>query len=397
MLYFDPWLLNSLENNGLVFSRLIHGEGKSIKLKTVKKILTNSTKEEKKQISHDIFWKLLFNFVIPTLWSLMRPIFSVMAKRVEAFYPEQGQGHSFILLEPESSQVHIQNFADGLKEWIDRRVKPQSVVSVKSLLEIAKVTNPSVLIISYDWMLQGFLGSGFSFQIFKVAYLAKKKKHKVWVIMADSFDQRFVIPATFLVAYCGGSTVMLQNTKNEAKEFGLVYPSDPQLWPYSISTIIKFSAGKPFPEREKMAVIAMSGEIRRILMMKDLQANFLLRGWQVKSTDHSLSWDNYVDLIKSSQITVTTCWLHQIHINGSRKNRRRLPDTSLTGRVLEGFASSSVVFTTPSSVLEFLGFKPGIHYIVIPKKFDEFVFPSFSELERIGKAGHDHFLLVKYS
>ena len=168
-------------------------------------------------------------------------------------------------------------------------------------------------------MKQGFLGSGFSFHIVKVAYLAKKNKHKVWVMMADSFDQRFVIPATFLVAYCGGCTVMLQNTKAEAEEFGLIYPSDPQLWPYSISTIIKFGSGKPFLEREKIAVIAMSGELRRILMMKDLGEIFLSRGWQVKSTDHSLSWDDYVDLIKSSQITVTTCWFHQIHINGSKK------------------------------------------------------------------------------
>ena len=74
-----------------------------------------------------------------------------------------------------------------------------------------------------------------------------------------------------------------------------------------------------------------------------------------------------------------------------------MPGTSLTGRVLEGFASKSVVFTTPSSVLEFLGFKAGIHYIEMPKKFDEFVSPSLSELEGIGKAGHDHFLLVKYT
>jgi hypothetical protein len=194
---------------------------------------------------------------------------------------------------------------------------------------------------------------------------------------------------------------MIQNTKSEAKKFGLVYPSDPQLWSYSMSTINQFVNAMRLTEKKKIAVIALSGERRRITMMNNLKEILILRGWKVKSTDHSLDWRAYINLIKSSQITATTCWLHKIHINGSIKNRSRLPDTSLTGRVFEGFASSSAVFTTPSSVLDFLGFKAGTHYILIPNEFEkellEFTIPDTFELESIGKAGHDHYLQIKYS
>lgn len=370
-------------------------------MKTIKRIILKSSKQEKKQILRDSFWKILFIRVIPRVWSFFRPIFSLMAKRTTPFYPEEGQGYSLILLQPGPSKFLIPNFADGLKEWIDRKVKPQSVASVESLEEIANIAKPSILIISYDWMKEGFLGSGFSFSIFKIAYIAKKNNHKIWIMMADSFDQRFVIPASFLVAFCGGCTVMIQNTKAEAKKFGLVYPSDPQLWSYSMSTINQFLDAKRLTERKKIAVVALSGERRRIAMMNNFKEILILRGWMVKSTAHSLDWGAYITLIKSSQITATTCWLHKIHINGSIKNRSRLPGTSLTGRVLEGFASRSAVFTTPSSVLDFLGFKAGTHYVVIPNEFEkellEFTIPDTCELESIGKAGHDHYLQIKYS
>ncbi len=371
------------------------------KLKTIKRIILKSSKQEKKQILHDYFWKFLFGFAVPTLWSLLRPVFNVMAKRTTPFYPEEGRGHSFILLQPGPDKFLIPNFADGLKEWINRKVKAKSVSLIESLEEISNITKPSILIVSYDWMRKGFLGSAFSFRIFKIAYIAKRNNHKIWIMMADSFDQRFVIPATFLVAYCGGSTVMIQNTKAEAAKFGLVYPSDPQLWSYSMSTINKFGNAKLLSEREKIAVIALSGEARRILLMQDLKGILHSRGWQVKSTSHSLDWNSYIDLIRSSQITATTCWLHQVHINGSKKNKRRLPDTSLTGRVLEGFASSSAVLTTPSSALDFLGFKAGIHYVGLPEEFEKelksFSLPDLKELELIGKAGNEHFMRIKYS
>jgi len=371
------------------------------KLKTAKRILFKSSNQDRKQIFHDYLWKLLFNHTIPRLWSVLRPIFIVMAKKTEVIYPEEGNGRSFILLQPESGKLLIPNFADGLKEWVDRKVKPESVVSVESLREISKMTKPSILIISYDWMKKGFLGSGFSFRIFKVAYVAKKNNHKIWIMTCDSFDQRFVIPSTFLVAFCGGCTVMMANTKIEAEKFGLIHPSDPQLWSYSLLTISKFSEAKEFSEREKIAVVAFSGESRRILMMEDMIKVLHSRGWQVKITAHSLDWFHYINLIKSSRITVTTCWLQRVHVNGSKKNRQRLPETSLTGRVLEGFASRSAVFTTPSSTLDFLGFEDGIHYVAIPEKFEkklqDFTFPGPKELESIGKAGHEHFLRIKYS
>jgi hypothetical protein len=354
-----------------------------------------------KIVFYDYVWEFLFLLVIPRIWSLLRPLLSVMAKKSVAVYPENGGGAEYhiTLLEPKSNKLRIQNFSDGLKDWVDLKVKPQSLTTIKSLKEIPRSGKPQILIISYEWMRGGFYNSGFSLRVFKLAYIAKKHGHKIWIMMCDSFDQRFVIPASFLVAYCGGSTVMMQNTKTEAEAFGLIHPSDPHLWVYSISTIGAFGGANPFLERKKIAVIALSGEARRIVMMKDIEKNLRSQGWLVEGTDQTLGWNKYVDLIRSSQITVTTCWLHQVHINGSKKNIDRLPETSLTGRVLEGFASGSVVFTTPSSVLDFLGFKHGIHYVLIPKSFEEnfqeFPMPNLNALSRIGSAGRDHFLRIK--
>ena len=354
---------------------------------------------ERRAILKHYIYRIIFYKFMPYVWTNCRVILKFISKFSTPYSPDFKVPNNFILLvggEKNKGTRNLigPNLTDGVVDWVNRKFHPANLTIVDSLSKVEVVVPETVLVITYDWLISGPLNSGFKIEIFKIAFSARARNIKIWVMLSDAFDQRHLIPASLLVAMCGGATIVATNTVEEAEKFGLIFPSGPHVWVYSDANVLEFKNGIPFQQRPRLVVLAGSGEIRRLNLMI-LYANFLdSSGWKFVSTTQSLPWSEYMSVIKNSQITVTTCWLQQAHITGSTNNRNRLPKSTITGRVWEGFASGSVVVTNSNSVFDALGFVPGKHYLELkelPSEIHEVFLHTSKELETIAKLGQDAF------
>ena len=369
------------------------------KLQQVLEFVFKLDRIEKRQALKPYIYSAVFYKFMPHAWANCRVILKFISKFSTPYSPDSHAPKNFIILVGEEKSKDRRtlvgaNLTDGVVDWINRKFRPINFTVVDSLDEVEVVIPETVLVITYDWLLSGPLASGFRFDIAKIAFSARVRNLKIWVILGDTFDQRHLIPASLLVAICGGATILASNTVEEGEKFGLIFPSGPHLWVYSDANLLEFRSAIPFQERQRLVVLAGSGEIRRINLM-NLYSNFLEHtNWIIKSTNHSLSWADYMSVIKNSQMTITTCWLQQSHVTGSTNNKNRLPLNIVTGRVWEGFASGSVLVTNTNSVFDAYGFEPGKHYLVLeesPSEIHKVFLHTSRELETIAKLGQDHF------
>jgi hypothetical protein len=369
------------------------------KIQALVAITFKMNRTERRAILKHFIYRIIFYRFMPYVWTNCRVILKFISKFSTPYTPDSKDPKNFIFLvggkkNKGTRKLIGPNLTAGAVDWVNRKFCPVNFIIVDSLSKVEDVVPETVLVLTYDWLISGPLNSGFKIEIFKLAFIARARKIKIWVMLGDSFDQRHLIPSSFLVAICGGATILMGNTCVEAEKFGLIFPSSPQVWIHSDANLLEFRSGKPFHERQRLAVLAGSGESRRLNLM-NLYSNFLeSSGWKIISTNHSLAWSDYVALIKSSQMTITTCFLQQAHITGSTNNKNRLPLNTVTGRVWEGFASGSVVVTNINSVFEALGFVPGKHYLALkefPSEIHELTFHTSRELEDIAKLGQSHF------
>jgi hypothetical protein len=104
--------------------------------------------------------------------------------------------------------------------------------------------------------------------------------------------------------------------------------------------------------------------------MENLEKHFSQLGYTVKRSTNDLKWKDYVNAVTNSRIIVTTCWMQEVHLRGPRKYREKIPLTTLTHRVLEGFASKSVVLTTNCSSLTYHGFEDNKHFLDLDRMIE---------------------------
>jgi hypothetical protein len=251
-----------------------------------------------------------------------------------------------------------------------------------------------VIVVSYDWLITVDLWKSFFKEIRKIAKQAKRLGAPVWIFPPDAFDLNFAVPTSLLIAKCGGSTVLQSNTGAEGNEFGLVFASGPHIWTMPPLVTADFSSELPWEKRKRYILFAISSDPRRKALMELISNGLLESNWVTKYSNLELNWPEYVRLVKSCRIIMTTCWMYETHIVGSKMTKRKIPATAVTHRVWEGFASGCTVFTNTNKVFDVLGFKPGIHYVEIWDQSTSIVdirLPTDRELRLIAKNGHDLF------
>ena len=338
---------------------------------------------------------LIFKYVLPLIWSLFRNLLKFISGFSEKFEPGANFSGSFIMLtgsvkDSDKRLLIGPDLSAGTFSWLNRKYKSSEVLICEDIRGAKVEKDNTILVITYDWMISGPLHSGFKIDLFRIIRFCRKNKIKIWVMTSDTFDHRHLIPASLLVAFCGGSTILSANTKSEATNFGLIHPSNPQFWILSEKNLQKFSSPILLQDREKSIVLAYSGEIRRIQIMDMISHTLQDTDWKAILTTHSLDWPEYIKIVKSARVIVTTCWLQNFHINGTKRNKDRLPKFTLTGRVWEGFAAGAVVVTNRNSVLDEFGFIPGEHYLDLPLSNDavsEIFELSEKEMETIAIGG----------
>jgi hypothetical protein len=349
------------------------------------------------KISHINYWFVVS--VTPYFW----PQISLVLKLISHFSGFKPPGttkirHAMLLvsnLEP-SKRIQVKgiDLTFATENWLKQSLRLDSIKVVDTLDRLDLELEDTVLVVSYDWLTSSNLWRGGFREIRLLASQARRLKLPTWIMFGDTFDPEYLIPSTMLVALTGGATILQSNTKSEGDDFGLVFSSGPHIWTMPRSNLEAFSSQIPWRKRENIVLLATSGEVRRKLFSEVIKSQLTEQKWKVQGTNHQLSWDEYVDLTKKSQISVTTCWLQQQYIVGSKRLKARIAKTTVTHRVWEGFAAGCVVVTNSNSVFDLLGFEAGVHFIELWTDEDlaeEINLPDEITLEKISTAGHELF------
>jgi len=285
---------------------------------------------------------------------------------------------------------------DAVEGWLQETIGLSTNKRATSLGELSNGNSHTVVVVTHDWLWGGKTWKSFFKSIRSLAREAQKKDMPVWVMIGDVYDHEFVIPAALLVALCGGATILLPNTVEEGKLFGLIFPSGPHIWIMPPRILKRFEESIVWTDREKRILVAQSGESRRVDFMKVIGNQLSRNGWLVQGTEGTDSYDSYIKIMKNSQVVVTTCWVQQYYILGSKRTRARISPNTLTGRALEGFAAGATVVTNSNAVFDSLGFMPGEHFVELwdeNESENRINLPTEAELEQIARAGHE--LLLK--
>jgi len=332
-----------------------------------------------------------------SIWPIFSWVSNTIARSSKFVPPGSVQFDSSILLvsnlDPnQRRKVPGIDLTDSIETWLVESLKIKNCILVDSLDQVVMENSRRVLIVSYEWLISGNRPRHFFKEVRHLAIKARELDLVIWVAPTDPFAVWEIIPATILVAMCGGATILESNTVTEGKRFGLVFPSGPHIWTLPPSKSKQFYSDVLWRDRDHNALLAISSDPRRKSLMNAIAFILSSSGWKTNFSQLDLSWAEYVELVKSSQMVITTCWMYQVHLKGPRKSK--VPRTTLTHRVLEGFAAGCVVVTNSNSVLDSLGFKSGIHFIELWSEIEliEIIeLPNEVELEKIAAAGHDLF------
>ena len=331
------------------------------------------------------------------IWPFMSWLSKTIARSRKFVPPGSSQFDSSILLVGNLVPGQRRNIpgidlTDSIESWLVESMKIKKCVLVDSLDQVITEDSQRVLVVSYDWLISGNRSKHFFKEVRHLAIKARELELVIWVAPTDPFAVWEIIPATILVAMCGGAMILQSNTASEGKVFGLVFPSGPHIWTLPPSKSKQFHSDILWRSRDRKVLLAVSSDPRRKSLMNAIALVLSKSGWNINFSKLNLSWADYTELVKSSQIVITTCWMYQVHLRGLRKTR--VPKTTLTHRVLEGFAAGSLVITNSNSALDSLGFKAGVHFVELWTDIElkeGIQLPDDVDLERIASAGYDLF------
>ena len=232
----------------------------------------------------------------------------------------------------------------------------------------------------------------------KLAARLKAIGVNVVCILPDTFYPDTIVVCRIFLTRLVGKTIFLQSTSEEASQLGFSNPVDRVFWTWPESRLSRFLPAAEWNSRQDLVVLPSdTGDQRRQRLRGDLlKAISLTEKWRT-SVDGQRSLSEYIALLKSAKICVTTNWVQTQFKSGPAYFVRRVPETHTTGRVWESFAASTALVTQRTQVLDKLGFIPQIHY------FDLQCATDFStiilslpdeEIEKVAKRGHSHFLSV---
>ena len=366
------------------------------------KIRTNFRRFLRKDFARLLLSKIerdLKRHLIAFMWPLISGYLRKVSKSTNYLSPvNYNPEHALILVGSINSNSSIQvpgiDLTKSIESWVRERTSATDVRVITSLDSVSQNHSKGVIIVSYDWLIAANRWLGFFREIRALASKAKKLGFPIWVAPPDPFSLEYVILISILVAKCGGSTILQSNTTEEGKEFGLIFPTGPHIWTLTPLLLESLNSKIPWADRDRNMLLAMSGDPRRRALMNSISLRFSKSNWLIKNSNLELTWPEYIELVKSCRIIITTCWMYQVHINGSRRTKSKIPSMAVTHRVWEGFAAGCTVVTNSNSVFDSLGFRAGVHYVEIWEKFgsiDNIELPSENILEQIAQAGYDLF------
>jgi|688.fasta_scaffold277231_2 hypothetical protein len=362
-----------------------------------------------------IIYKYVYNrveyFVIRYLltisWPLFVKYFAYKANKSELVVPKANRFKSATILcdSPESPEIQISKawrkrgvitnsshfsliHLKAAKSWAESTLKIDNVQFSSDLDSIRS----DVLIITGDWLKSKNAHLKFFIPVFKAARKLKSGNIPVWFMQGDTYRLETIIPASILVANCGGAVVLQQSTKNEASKFGIPFPFGPHIWTLNPGNQKMFRSNINWRNREQIIIMAASGDNRRQELYNEFADQLKSAGWKVLATKQQYSWEDYKLVNKKSKVNVNTSLLQEVVVERLGLVRDRASKYTVTHRVFEGFCSGAVIVTNSNPILLELGFKVNEHYLDLDQLIlNGFKLPSERVLEKVARAGNLRF------
>ena len=279
-----------------------------------------------------------------------------------------------------------------LEQWLRQKMIVEKLSYQDTLENILWARGTILVVPNYDWLVR-MPRRGRLRRVFREAFLARKLNASVLAAPVDLWSLRLNLQASILIGLAGGWTLICQNSVQQAKEFLLPNPvAAPWNWPRAEAR--KWTPVTSWESRQSLALLAASGDPIRQTYFEPLRVDLVSSGFEVRETQKNLPWEEYVSLVQSARIVVTTCWIQPIFQVGPDRFRNLIADGHVTMRVWEGFAVGATVMTPEVVALKELGFLPGVHFVALPSDADweSWKVPPEDALASIARAGHHRFL-----
>lgn len=331
---------------------------------------------------------LIISKILPLVWPAVAIYCKRISKHKKFTAPKQNIFNSakiFVGSTPPVIPVkHAIIPLQAAQSWAKKTLKIPDVEVIFDLKDI----QTDVVIVGGDWFKSTKPHYKFFIPVFKLASKLYKQKLPVWFLLMDTYRLETLIAASILVAKCGGAIVLQQNTKEEATEFGIPFPSGPHIWLLNLGNVSLFQSHTNWKNRKKTIIFGISGDEKREILFKKFQNSSNLDDWEVIPTNHQFNFDSYRELTKQARISVIT------NKRSFATDKRigflgRYASNYVVGsRIFEGFCSGCLVITNTCPTLTKLGFKPNIHYLDCDLwEKENFVFPNDETLNEIADQG----------
>lgn len=342
------------------------------------------------------------------IWFFFRPLISISTRSSNFLPPKKATFAKVFFLKCDATDLKFvpvsKNQTTVLFKVIHLLFDRVELETITNIDLVNKLDN-SVLVITHEYNVN-VLRKMKLIEFIKFVRRLRQVNIPVWIFPADGASLDYLIRNSIIVSVCGGAIVCQTNTGEQMKKFGVPHAYGPFIW----TTEFPIQQAEFFVQLEKsrkenLCILAGSGGGKLRERLGDQVRNYFMSENTLScvTTNQALPWNEYVALIKSSLVIVTTSALQDCHTQGMWMFGRKLPRTTFTDRVLEGLASGSAVVTTRDECLDFMGLVPGQDYIRVENVYqiDQLLRCYLPEdYRRIGANGQkklEKFLFRQYS
>ena len=326
----------------------------------------------------------LVGWLTPLLWSIARRFWQ-RHRLVESELPLDSQTNCLFLDPPQGPS---EPGADLTELWfIFLREHCASVRRLQSAQDLKRLSDQATILAIPNRAYHRLS----LWRAMLLAVRVRRVRIPVVVPLPDTCVAQDSLVAGIMVMGRPQSTVIiLQNSWSEAAEFGLPRVTSAVLWTWPKDRWDRWQSHVAYRQRERIAMVASSGDPRRRAMLGAVAGNLESCGYQLVWTDLSMPWEEYVAFSKRASIVVTTNWM-QPAWETQPLMQQLVPETVVTGRVWEAFATGSLLLCTRASALSEMGFAAGSHFLdleALPRKPQILGDLISSVGELIARSGH---------
>jgi hypothetical protein len=337
---------------------------------------------------------LVVSVILPLAWPICVRLCTWLSKRKTFVPPVKDFFSSTTILvdrlQPNFPSNRVMYYPHDLNDWANSKL---GIRRIDFSINVKQVSS-DVVIISPEWIKQQKSHLRFFTPIMITAFRLRRKKIPVWVVIGDVYKIEYLIPAVILVAICGGYFPCTTISPEEAKNFGIPFPSGPHIIQLNPNNVYLFKSEINWESRENLVLFAGGSHIREQIYSK-YHKEFEKSGWTTIIPRRNLDWEEYRDLNKETRILIASSTLVESAIIRLRFNflKSKVSKYAITHRIWEGFCSGSLVVTNVTPVLEKLGFKKNVHFLDIDTCLgSNVVLPDKKIMSEIAKSGNRLFL-----